>query len=84
MSNSSNTLPTVGMPATYNCGSDRYSGKILSVERKGQVVVFERASNGNRMTFTRRMDGRYMEQGDGDRRFSLTLGVAEDYWDPHI
>lgn len=88
MSNTQDTVPAtephVGMDATYNCGSDRYSGKIVEVTRKGQVIVFERARSGLRMTFSRRRNGRYLEQRDGNARFSLTLGVAEDYWDPHL
>lgn len=74
----------IGMPATYKCGTDRYSGKIVDVSRKGEVVLFEHHGYGNRRFFSRRNTGNYLEVGDDNERFLLFFGVAEDYIDPNF
>ena len=78
---STTTEPYVGMLATYKCHTDRYSGRIVAVSRKNEVVLFEHKHHGNQRFFSLRSTGSYLEVGDDNEVFTLLLGVAEDYMD---
>jgi len=79
---------TVGMPATYCIGSDRYATAVTEIfhfktgAKAGQVKAI---LAGTRM-FTLRTKGRkagYLVREGGDYGV-LHLGWAEDYRDPHF
>ena len=77
---STNLIPTVGMPATFTIGSDRYAGSIAEIKRKGRTIVFKFAHNNRTEDFTLR--GRGMYYSKGSKCGYLSLGAAEDYRDP--
>lgn len=82
MSLDKDDLPYVGMPASYQIGSDQYAGKLIAVSSTRHRVTWVRHEESTSMTntgmtteFTRRSDGRYL--AIGSRYGSLKLGVAK-------
>lgn len=73
--------PVPGMPATMNIGSDRYPGIVISTSYSKKTVFFGRNDRDD-MKFTMRKDGRYRRVGGN--AYTLTLGIAVDYRDPHV
>lgn len=75
------TVPQVGMPATYRIGSDSYAGKLIAVSPTKHRVTWVRVrEDGNVNTnmtkeFTRRTSGEYL--AIGSKHGSLKIGVAE-------
>lgn len=72
----------VGVPATYNIGSDSYAVRVESIIRfktgKQQGRVKAVIADGD--LFTLRKDGRL--RPDGSDHGSLVIGIAVDYRDP--
>jgi hypothetical protein len=73
--------PSIGLPATYRIGSDRYAGKIIAVSRTGHRCTWQRVNDNTgeafpKMTYdcTRRACGSYLVVGS--KHGSLVLGVA--------
>ena len=85
MSNT-NTIPTIGTPATYRSGSNKYAGKIIAVSKSGHRVTWQRVyeagttldihGNAWKQEFTRRRDGSYVAAGTALAMFYLVLGEA--------
>jgi hypothetical protein len=72
------TVPHVGMDATYRIGSDRYAGKIIAVSGTRHRCTF---SNGRLVKeCTRRRNGAY--KAIGSDHGDLVLGVAVQDLDP--
>jgi len=71
--------PSVGMPAIYQIGSDRYAGRIVDVRANGRTVVWEGYQGPRdaddeptrRETFTRRGDGVYRLRGNDYGRLRI-------------
>jgi hypothetical protein len=75
--------PYVGMPVTYMCGSDRYAGKVTSIERNGRTIVVHLGLPHTAIKFSKRSDGSWRVQGwKGRGAFRLALGFADSYSDP--
>lgn len=74
-------VPTVGMPATYCIGSDRYAGQIVQVA--GRTIGFQEEGATRVEVFSLRKNGRWYKTGfPVGKGGSLRLGVAENYQDP--
>ena len=81
------TVPQVGMPATYVIGSDQYAGKLIAVSRTKHRVTWVRheestgvTSTGMTKEFTRRAArGEYL--AIGSKYGHLKLGVAKTILD---
>lgn len=67
------TGPTVGMPCTYNIGSDHYAGTIVAVSPSKSFVMVDLGRALGVERFNRKGHGGY----GGKRAGSLTLGVAQ-------
>ena len=65
-------VPAVGMPATYEIGSDSYAGTIVEIHRGGLTLVWRSTSGRLVKTFTRKADRSYALKGHGYGY--LTLG----------
>jgi hypothetical protein len=66
--------PVVGMPATFNIGSDHYATEVTAVSPSKHRIETTKG------VFTRRSNGRYIMRGGNYG--SLTLGIAETRLDP--
>lgn len=72
-------LPTVGMPATWQVGSDSYGGELTYVSPTGHFVMFTHTGYPQAKRFNRCADGVYRGRGGVGR---LRLGMAETHLDP--
>jgi hypothetical protein len=76
-------IPTVGMPATYCIGSDRYAGSIVMVSHNARLVGYSDKGSTEVNSFSLRNNGRFYPVGSKiGQGGSLRLGTAEDYRDP--
>lgn len=74
--------PLVGMPVTFHCGSDRYSGEVVAVTRKGATVTAKLKGLGLREFTFRKAGGTNRYREKGQHYGYLTFLKSEDYSDP--
>jgi hypothetical protein len=76
--------PSVGLPATYRIGSDRYAGVITAVSRTGHKFTWTRVNDstgelvpGFTHEATRRSNGEYLAKGSNYGSFVLGIGRTD-------
>lgn len=72
--------PLIGMPCTYQIGSDKYAGRVVEVSKSGHKVTVQLGTRPETNVFTRRKDGYYFARGSNHGL--LIFMVSEDYRDP--